>query len=100
MKAIEKCASFNHVLFFILLIGIIHCNMNIGLAGVSYVNPGESIQAAINAASDDDVIIVNPGIYVETLYFFGKNIMLLSSDPYDPSVVTSTIIDGVDLKLR
>lgn len=58
------------------------------------VSPGQSIQTAINGASDEDEIIVQPGTYLENLNANGKNIILRSTDPTDPSVVASTIIDG------
>ena len=53
-----------------------------------------TIQAAINAARGDDVVLVQPGIYVETLTFLGKNITVTSTDPHDPSVVAGTIVDA------
>jgi hypothetical protein len=60
--------------------------------------PGDhsTIQAAINAAADGDQIVVSPGTYVENINFGGKNIILRSTDPTDPSVVAITIIDGND----
>lgn len=58
--------------------------------------PGDysTIQAAINAASNGDEIIVSPGTYTENINFNGKNIILRSTDPTNPSIVDSTIIDG------
>ena len=58
--------------------------------------PGEypSIQRAINDCNDDDTVIVNPGIYYETINFSGKNIVLTSTDPNDPKVVGYTIINA------
>ncbi len=53
-----------------------------------------TIQQAIDAATDGDEIIVSPGIYYESINFNGKNIVLRSIDPTNPSVVASTIIDG------
>ena len=53
-----------------------------------------SIQAAINAAFDGEVVIVAPGIYIENIDFLGKNIIVTSSDPEDAEVVSETIIDG------
>ncbi|MCH9022932.1 MAG: hypothetical protein IID32_09220, partial [Planctomycetes bacterium] len=53
-----------------------------------------TIQSAIDAATDDDTIIVAEGTYYENLNFLGKNIHLCSTDPTDWSVVEKTIIDG------
>jgi len=53
--------------------------------------PGDysSIQSAIDAAQDGDVISVSPGTYVENINFLGKAIHLVSTD--GPEV---TVIDG------
>lgn len=58
--------------------------------------PGKhrTIQQAIEAASDGDVIVVDPGVYYEQIDFMGKDITVKSSDPDDPEVVAETIIDG------
>lgn len=53
-----------------------------------------TIQDALTAAANGDEIIVSPGIYYENLDFLGKAVRLASTDPYDPAVVASTIIDG------
>ncbi len=53
-----------------------------------------NIQTAIDAAIDGCEIIVSPGTYDENIHFLGKNIILRSSDPMDPSIVASTIIDA------
>ena len=48
-----------------------------------------TIQAGIDAAVDGDTVLVEAGLYYETIDFIGKNIVLLSS-----SGPSSTIIDG------
>ncbi|MBC8379577.1 MAG: hypothetical protein H8E62_10420 [Planctomycetes bacterium] len=66
-----------------------------GFAGVINVPADYStIQAAIDASVGGDTIIVSPGTYVENIYFGGKDIILTSTDPTDPNVVSATIIDG------
>ncbi len=53
------------------------------------VPANQTIQAAINAATNGDIIVVAPGTYFETINFLGKEITLRSSD--GPLV---TVIDG------
>lgn len=52
------------------------------------------IQDAINTSVNGDTVLVKPGIYYENINFNGKNIFLISTDPNDPKIVQSTIIDG------
>ncbi|OHB81843.1 MAG: hypothetical protein A2Z38_12005, partial [Planctomycetes bacterium RBG_19FT_COMBO_48_8] len=56
-----------------------------------------SIQLAINDANDGDEIVVGPGVYHENIEFIEKNLTLRSTDPNDPNVVASTIINIEDL---
>jgi len=53
-----------------------------------------TIQEAIDAAVDGDVVIVDPGTYYENINFLGKGITVRSMDPDDPNLVAATIIDG------
>lgn len=64
------------------------------LAASYTVNPGGSIQAAINSAVSGDTITVQPGTYTGNLNFNGKNLTLCSSNPGSNSTVESTILDG------
>jgi hypothetical protein len=52
-----------------------------------------TIQEAIDAAAEGDEIVVSPGTYAEQVRFEGKNVILRSTDPADPAVVASTVID-------
>jgi predicted outer membrane repeat protein len=55
-----------------------------------------TIQEGINAASVGDTVLVEPGIYVENISFFGKNVKLASLylTTLDTTYISQTIIDG------
>ena len=53
-----------------------------------------TIQAAMDASTHGAEIIVSPGTYVENIHFDGKNIILRSTEPTNPSLVAATLIDG------
>ncbi len=52
------------------------------------------IQAAIDDSNDGDTVIVQPGLYGETIHFLGKNITVTGTNPTSPNVVAETTIDG------
>ena len=68
------------------------------LAGVRRV-PSEypTIQAAIDDSNDNDVVLVDPGIYTgegnRDVSFRGKAITVRSMDPNSPEITASTIVD-------
>ena len=53
-----------------------------------------TVQAAIEAAANGDVITISPGTYREYLDTLGKAVTLRSTDPDDPSVVASTVLSA------
>jgi predicted outer membrane repeat protein len=60
----------------------------------------DTIQGAIDAASNGDTVVILPntctpeGVYFENINFLGKAITARSLDPADPAIVEATIIDG------
>lgn len=63
----------------------------------------DTIQAAIDAASDGDVVVVLPntctktGHYYENINFLGKAITVQSLYPANPAIVDTTVINGNQL---
>ena len=53
-----------------------------------------TIQEAIDFASNGAEIVVSQGTYEEHIHFYNKNIILRSTEPTSPPVVKATIIDG------
>ena len=53
-----------------------------------------TIQAAVSAASPDDVIVIRPGLYRENIQLAHKALKFTSIDPDDPAVARTTVIKG------
>ncbi len=53
-----------------------------------------TVQGALCLSRGGDEVVVAPGIYPENLYFCGHDVILRSSDPTNPSVVASTVLDA------
>ncbi len=74
------------------------------------VSPGESIQAAIDAAPDGATIRLAPGEYVETLTIQTSVTLIGSEDPEDPTIIrpsptklmqpTVTVLGSADARLE
>ena len=54
----------------------------------------QTIQSAITASENGDVVVVSPGIYFERISFEGKDITVTSTDPDDSRVVGYTVLNG------
>ncbi|MGA1844630.1 MAG: choice-of-anchor Q domain-containing protein, partial [bacterium] len=53
-----------------------------------------TIQGAIDASVDWDVILVSPGVYTECIDPLGKAITITSTSPWDTNIVETTVIDA------
>ncbi|MHC4536268.1 MAG: hypothetical protein ACYS6K_20145, partial [Planctomycetota bacterium] len=73
--------------FFVLMLALVS---RAAVADIHYVNPGESIQAAIDAADPGDEVEVAPGTYTEAIDFNGKAIRLYSSGGPDVTTIDGT----------
>lgn len=75
---------------FIIFISLLHC------VTINVPDDYTSIQAAINASSDGDIVLVQPGTYYENINYNGKNITVASLFyiTNDESYISQTIIDG------
>jgi beta propeller repeat protein/parallel beta-helix repeat protein len=76
--------------FALLSIAITHAQAETRLVPADYA----TIQQAIYDSNDGDMVVVDPGTYTENINFFGKNIVVTSTNPDDSEIVAATIIDG------
>ncbi len=82
----------------LLALGMVFVVASPGLAAERHV-PSEyaTIQAAIDACSNGDEVIIAQGTYTgdgnRDISFLGKAITVRSEDPNDPNVVAATVID-------
>ncbi len=73
----------------------------IGAAGEIYVQPGDSIQTALNNAVSGDVIILKPGIYTENIKI-DKDNLVISSESRNPddTIITAKSSDNYVISLQ
>lgn len=76
---------------------------SLGLAAELHVQPGESIQAAIDAAVNQDHVVVHPGTYHESIFFKGKAIVVRSLAGPDVTTIDATglnkrVVNFIDLE--
>ncbi|HII79038.1 MAG TPA: hypothetical protein HA261_01160, partial [Methanosarcina sp.] len=82
--------------FFILMAG-----SGIGTAAEIVVHPGESIQAAVDNASEGDTILVEPGTYDEKVVVNTQNLIIKSrSGNPDDTIITGNFYLGDDVNLN
>lgn len=82
--------------YYILLLALFVSCINVNSVTRNVPAQYSTIQAAINAAVNGDTVLVAPGTYLENINFRGKNIVVTSTFflTNDPSIISSTIIDG------
>ena len=74
----------NKFIILLLVFLILTVSSGIGTAAETFVQPGESIQAAVNNASSGDIISVKPGTYNENIKVNIHNLVIKSeSNPAD-----------------
>ena len=77
-----------------IIAAVIYAIFTFSNSGITVPDKYSTIQEAIDAAQDGDVIVIQVGVYKENIDFKGKNIILQSVDPDDQAIVDETIIDG------
>ncbi len=85
-----KRAFFGAVVVIVFIMGVSPCFAVERLVPDQYT----TIQSAIDAAADGDIIVVAEGTYNEDINLGGKQIVVTSLNPDDPAVVNATTILG------
>ncbi|MHB0946408.1 MAG: right-handed parallel beta-helix repeat-containing protein [Sedimentisphaerales bacterium] len=62
--------------------------------GLSWATAFATVQKGIDTAVTDDIVEVNEGTYYEWINFSGKAITLTSTDPNNPNIAATTIINA------
>lgn len=77
----------------------INCNLYVDDNAINYQNgwpqfPYDSLNKALQQATDGCLIIVKPGYYVENVDLLGKDVKITSVDPQAPLIYGFPVIDG------
>ena len=90
----NKIFRINH-LFWYVTISLLLCE---SLFGNKILVPTDSltIQGGINGCSNGDTVLIDPGVYHETINYLGKNILVTSKYILtgDTTYISRTVING------
>ena len=75
------------IMFAVILASLAFVNVGCASAATYYVNPGDSIQSAITAASSGDTIIVRDGTYTEGIEVVDKSLTIQSENGFDSTTI-------------
>jgi|GEM_PF-1617874 len=95
----KKGLALSITLVFMIMAGILVVHVPWLEANTIYVPDNyPTINQAIFNAADGDVVVVRSGTYFENVYFWGdKSITVQSTNPDNPMIVASTIINGSNI---
>lgn len=73
------------------LLGTVDLNLHMGIQ-INVPADFQTIQSAVDNASDGDTIVIQPDTYEENVLLKGKSLLLASSYPEDHEIVSNTVI--------
>ena len=82
-----KMAKREVIMFAFILVSLAFVNVGCADAATYYVNPGDSIQSAINAASSGDTIIVRDGTYTDGINVVDKSLTIRSENGFNSTTL-------------
>jgi len=83
-------------IYIISILAVFAVTISLNATVINIPDDYATIQAGIDASSNGDTVLVQPGIYVENINFNGHNIVLgsLFLTTGDTSYIEQTVIDG------